>query len=373
MTQTGVMSRSEANDELARRLDHLLERRALLGAALLGAVGVVVGCGSTTGSSAASTPRPRLRGAHQRASRPRRPRRRLLHRPRRPRPAISRPPTRGRPPSAEIDPQVKVQATRVLEAIGAWGIGQGGAVAARKRVAALGQSPSLVAEAPGLLPDADAAAIQVTIAQYGGILSSSSSVLAVLEQWLQDSSGKVTKTGTTVDVRLVKASPHWKVTALHPAAPGALRVHCRAAARAVLASSRITLPYAATADVKSGLVHDSVMTALLGLAKEHTIDVSVMKSGHPIYVFGTTRPQRPSARASGRHSRRRRQDSLDPANRALVERTMRRGARARPVADRWTGGPRWQWLVLLQRQHAPRPHPPGLLDLRRSDRAARAV
>lgn len=229
-----------------------------------------------------------------------------------------------------------MQAARVLEAIGAWGIGQGGAAAARKRVAALGQSPSLVAEAPGLLPDADAAAIQVSIAQYGGILSSSSSVLAVLEQWLQDSSGKVTKTGTTVDVRLVKSSPHWKVTALHPAAPGRAASSLSSAARAVLASSRISLPYAAAADVKSGLVHDSVMTALLGLAKEHTIDVSVMKSGHPIYVFGTSRPSdHPRGRAVDIHS----VDGktvLDPANRALVERTMRE---ARALGPWQIGGP----------------------------------
>jgi hypothetical protein len=329
------MSRPDTNEELARRLDHVLERRALLGAALLGTVGVVVGCGSSSGSSAASTspstsdspstslvPSPSAGSASPTAVATK---------------SSNLPTTQPwTPTSAEIDPQVKVQATRVLEAIGAWGIGEGGAVAARKRVAALGQSPSLVADAPGLLPDADAAAIQVSIAQYGGILSSSSSVLVVLEQWLQDSSGKVTKTGTTVDVRLVKASPHWKVTALHPAAPGRAVSSLSSAARAVLSSSRIALPYAATADVKSGLVHDSVMTALLGLAKEHTIDVSVMKSGHPIYVFGTSRlSDHPRGRAVDIHA----VDGktvLDPANRALVERTMRE---ARALGPWQIGGP----------------------------------
>ena len=62
-----------------------------------------------------------------------------------------------------------------------------------------------------------------------------------------------------------------------------------AAARAVLASRRITLPPASAADVRSGQVHDSVLTAMLGLAQQFTLGVSVVRSGHPLLVFGTSR------------------------------------------------------------------------------------
>jgi hypothetical protein len=58
----------------------------------------------------------------------------------------------------------------------------------------------------------------------------------------------------------------------------------------VLASDRIHLPPAAAADVRSGQVHDSVLTALLAVARTHRPTVSVIRSGHPLLVFGTTRP-----------------------------------------------------------------------------------
>ena len=61
------------------------------------------------------------------------------------------------------------------------------------------------------------------------------------------------------------------------------------AARHVLASSRIVLPPAARADVRSGLVHDSVLEAMLRMSLRWVVGVSVVRSGHPIYVFGTNR------------------------------------------------------------------------------------
>jgi hypothetical protein len=59
--------------------------------------------------------------------------------------------------------------------------------------------------------------------------------------------------------------------------------------RQVLSSDRIELPPASVADVRSGKVHDSVLNALLALAKDYSIGVSVIRSGHPKYVFGTIR------------------------------------------------------------------------------------
>ena len=82
---------------------------------------------------------------------------------------------------------------------------------------------------------------------------------------------------------------------------------------------------AARADIRSGSISNGVLNALHGLAARHVIDVSVVKSGHPLYVFGTSR--------RSDHPRGHAVDvwSVDghpvvlPANRALVESVMRLG------------------------------------------------
>ncbi|MFJ7996305.1 hypothetical protein ACIQ7D_03905 [Streptomyces sp. NPDC096310] len=193
--------------------------------------------------------------------------------------------TAWRPDRDDVDPAVKSRAVQVVEAIGAWPAGQGGAAAAKRRVAALGAAPALVDAAGPLLPDADEAVLQVIDAQYGGILADSASVLVVCRQWTPGHAG-----GTTVDVRLSRARPHWEVTALHPARPGAAAPALPAVAREVLAASRIGLPPAAAADIRSGHIHESVLRALLRLAGTYRMYVSVIRSGHPLDVFGTDRP-----------------------------------------------------------------------------------
>ena len=46
--------------------------------------------------------------------------------------------------------------------------------------------------------------VEIIDAQYGGILSSSASVLVPVRQWTLGSGGRITQGGTTVDVRLVR-------------------------------------------------------------------------------------------------------------------------------------------------------------------------
>jgi hypothetical protein len=131
--------------------------------------------------------------------------------------------------------------------------------------------------------------------------------------------------GTTVDVRLVAASPQWRVTALHPAAPSPAAASLSSLAAGLLADSRLRLPVAAHADIRSGTISTGVLSALHGLASRHVVDVSVVKSGHPLYVFGTSRrsdhPRGHAVdiwRVDGR-------TVVDPANRALTESVMRLG------------------------------------------------
>jgi hypothetical protein len=131
-------------------------------------------------------------------------------------------------------------------------------------------------------------AIQVIEAQFGGLLPGSASVLAVCRSWhLAD--GRVVPGGATYDVRLSRSAAGWHTTKVHPSHPGPARRRLSPDARAVLRSDRIDLPPAARADVGSGRVHDSVLAAMLRMSHRYRIGVSVVRSGHPLYVFGTDR------------------------------------------------------------------------------------
>jgi hypothetical protein len=130
--------------------------------------------------------------------------------------------------------------------------------------------------------------VEVIDAQYGGLLAGSASVLVVCRTWRRHGA-RVSAGGSTYDVRLVRAGSGWRVTAVHPSRPGPPHRPLTADERAVLAHPRIGLPPAGRADVRSGQVHPSVLAAMLGVSRRYRIDVSVVRSGHPIYVFGTTR------------------------------------------------------------------------------------
>ncbi|PJN40322.1 hypothetical protein CG747_11520 [Streptomyces sp. CB02959] len=243
---------------------------------------------------------------------------------------VSRLPDVGvwRPSPGDVRPEVKERAVELVRAIGAWPAGERGA--ARARVGALRLAPSLVDQAGPLRPAGAEAVLEVVVAQYGGILADTASVLVVCRQWVRRDDGAVVAGGTTVDVRLRRARPRWEVTALHPAALGAPSAAPGEAARRVLAAGpAIELPPAAAADVRSGAVHTSVLEALLELARKHRLGVSVVRSGHPLKVFGTDRPSdHPRGRAvdvwriDGRAV-------VDPATpRRLVESLMRAAAAA---------------------------------------------
>ncbi|WP_371789925.1 hypothetical protein OG285_01685 [Streptomyces sp. NBC_01471] len=198
--------------------------------------------------------------------------------------------TAWRPNAADVEPAVKLRAVQLVEALGTWRPGGGGTSKARARVTALGLPGALADQAGPLLSGADESVLQVIDAQYGGILTDSASVLVVCRQWTRSGGGPVAGGGTTVDVRLSRARPRWSVKALHPAAPGPASTTLSDTARKVLADRRISLPPASAADIRSGAVHPSALTALLRLADRYRIDVSVVRSGHPLDVFGTDRP-----------------------------------------------------------------------------------
>lgn len=164
-------------------------------------------------------------------------------------------------------------------------------------------SPTLWSAGPGeLAPAAKEAAarrverrgdtaghrVEVIDVQYGGLLTRSASVLVVTRSRTRRASRVVTG-GHTFDVRLALLGGRWRVTAVHPSRPGPPAPHPPAVVRRVLAEPRIELPPAARDDVASGLVHGSVLEAMLTVAQRWPIGVSVVRSGHPVHVFGTDR------------------------------------------------------------------------------------
>ncbi|MEV7215479.1 hypothetical protein AB0O31_20585 [Kitasatospora cineracea] len=247
-------------------------------------------------------------------------------------------PAAWQPGPGELQPDVKLRAVQVVEAVGGWPPGGQGVAAARQRVAALGADPGLADQGGALLADAPRAALEVVYAQYGGLLADSASVLVVCRQWLAGPDGAPVSTGSTVDVRLSSAAPRWEVTALHPADPGPAAAALGDPATRVLAQPRIALPPAAVADVRSGQVHGAALAAMLALAGTYAFEVSVVRSGHPLLVFGTDRPSdHPQGRAfdiwriDGRAV-------VDPATPAdLVDSFMRAAAAAGSYN---VGGPR---------------------------------
>jgi hypothetical protein len=131
--------------------------------------------------------------------------------------------------------------------------------------------------------------IEVIDAQYGGLLAQTASVLVPCRQHTV-ANGKLITGGTTVDVRLTRSGSTWRVTAMHPAKPGSATTQLSAAARQILASDRIILPPASAADIRSGTIEDTVLTAMLTLSETYRLGISVIRSGHPLNVFGTNRP-----------------------------------------------------------------------------------
>ena len=130
--------------------------------------------------------------------------------------------------------------------------------------------------------------VEVIDAQYGGLLTSTACVLVVCRSTTRRA-GRVVEGGHTFDVRLALLGGRWRATAVHPSRPGPPTPHPSTAARHVLRDPRIVLPPAARADVAAGTVHDSVLEAMLAVSRRWPIGVSVVRTGHPRYVFGTDR------------------------------------------------------------------------------------
>lgn len=238
------------------------------------------------------------------------------------------PVTSWQPGAGEVEPQVKVLATRLVETAGSWA-GAGDVESLRARLVAAGFAPELADPLAPLL-DGGASAAQVGIAypQYGGLRGGRASIMIPLSQSLVRD-GHITDRGHAVDVRLVQGPGGWAVESAAVAVPPPPTGALSPVAAAVLVNPRIGLPESARADIVGGLVEDVVLEAMTRLAQAHSYDVAVLVGGHPPNVFGTDRV---SNHTVGRGVDIWRFDGMavvDPATPAtLVESAMRAAAAA---------------------------------------------
>ena len=193
------------------------------------------------------------------------------------------------PSTYDVSPGVKARAVGLVETAATWEPGDGGSDNGRRRLTEAGYAGDLVDDLGPVLGAGVAAVAHVVVAQYGGILDDSASVLVVVDQWVLHEDDGVQSRGTTLDIRLVVDKPQWRVTAVRPARPGRDIVELSRPARRLLASDRVTLPQAAASDIRAGEINDVVLDALLSLSVLHQLDVSILRSGHPLMVFGTDR------------------------------------------------------------------------------------
>jgi hypothetical protein len=204
------------------------------------------------------------------------------------------PPGRAYPIAAnEPEPVAKEKAVRLVEVTSAWGTGGSGEAAVAAGLVAQGVSgvraaTFAAATAPfrGPSPEATSSVIAV---QYGGLTATTASLLVSFEQWTRDAGGAVVRGGAGADVRLAKESGEWQVTEVFAATPLPPVQPPPALVAAVLSSSRIRLPPAAAADIAAGNLRPRPMQALLDLARDYDIDVSIVFKPHPDNVFATDR------------------------------------------------------------------------------------
>lgn len=172
------------------------------------------------------------------------------------------------------------------------------------RLARLGLAPGVAASLLPLLAGVGASALRVVYPQYGGLTADRrrASVMLVGEHLTlpaaapsaasrPDQAGKgdgstVRRVSVTLDIRLTSTSGGWTVTGVvpHPeptARPGASPVVGR-----LLADDRVVLPRAARLDLASGTIDERVPRLLLTLAERWRLHVQVVRTGHPVDVFG---------------------------------------------------------------------------------------
>jgi hypothetical protein len=139
----------------------------------------------------------------------------------------------------------------------------------------------------------------VVYPQMGGATADRVSVMVVIRQtFSRPGRAAVTQT-RTLDIRLLRTPAGWRFDALASAGgtPVARPATLSAAARHVVDNPRVFLPDTARWDIYRGAISPQLLELLARIATRVPIAVTVLETGHPYDVFGTSHA---SLHSSGR-------------------------------------------------------------------------
>ena len=200
-------------------------------------------------------------------------------------------PAAYQPARGEVLAEAKRVAGRAVQQLATYQPGTAHRSVAARLLASGGDPAALLeAAAPMLVPEAVSVG-EVVYAQLGGLTPSAAAVMVIVRQALRQAGGETTVTARTLDVRLRRAGGRWVLDKLVSAGgrPVARPAELPAVARAVLDDPRIQLPDSARWDIHRGAVDPRLLQAMRAMADRHPYVVSVLISGHPRNVFGTSR------------------------------------------------------------------------------------
>lgn len=125
----------------------------------------------------------------------------------------------------------------------------------------------------------------------GGLAEGRASVMVVVRREAGRKTDPEVVETRTLDVRLIRVGGAWVFDDLACAGGTAIErpAGLSASARAVLDDPRIELPDSARWDIYRGGVAPSLLRLMADMADQGPYGVVVLRTGHPRYVFGTTR------------------------------------------------------------------------------------
>lgn len=196
-------------------------------------------------------------------------------------------PARYAPLLGEPALDVKQVAADVVQALTTYAAGEGNPAAARQRLATLQAAPEVADAAAPLLAPGAASLGEIVYPQLGGLVGQQASVMVVVRQRLLEGGAERAVT-RTIDVRLDSSSGGWRVTELASLGgePAATPAPLPPVAAEVLNSDRIELPDSARWDIEAGRIDVRVLELLARLARDRSLAVTTLASGHPYNVFG---------------------------------------------------------------------------------------
>jgi hypothetical protein len=204
--------------------------------------------------------------------------------------AVVRPPAGYRVAASESYPATKQAAVRVALDLTTYSPGTTLSEIARRVTSDPAQQRTLEQSAAPLFHAGGASTGTIVYPQMGGMTTDQASVMAVVRQSVRTAGGTDLVQTRTLDIRLSRAGSHWRFAELASAGgePVARPATLSPGARAVLDNPRIFLPDSARWDIYRGAVSTTLLQLMARIAERAPYAVTVLETGHPYDVFGTS-------------------------------------------------------------------------------------